>query len=322
MQAFDRIKASAEFIQKLLAQSPMPRNQVAVISGLSNTYIRDLEQGIIANVARDKLIALAVALNLDLSQTDQMLNIFDRAPLSLQDIPIFMHTAEKGTITSALLPVRDRYALDLMMLATERLPGPHVVVSSEPTVCLRAPGHRLYSERLLARTHPIYGELVEAIGRERRQVLENNLAQHPVEQYICKKCLEDYLLLCGDPIEKAWRVQHLQNVLDCLERFADWKFFLTNSCPTFSFVLKTPDPATGESDKLLITRLAPHRFQGTRTGKLTGFTTDNQVVIQNFKDELEGIRGAVHQAYLDRERLRGYLEGLIAGRPSEAAASH
>lgn len=308
---YDRKQASAEFIQKLLAQSPMPRNQVAVISGLSNTYIRDLEQGIIANVAREKLIALAVALNLDLGQTDQMLNIFDRAPLSRQDIPIFLATAEKGTITSALLPVRDRYSLDLMMLAAERLPGPHVVVSSEPTVCLRAPGHRLYSERRLAETHPIYGELVEAIGRERRQVIEKNLAQHPVEQYICKKCLEDYLLLCEDPVEKAWRVQHVQNVMACLERFANWKFLLTNSCPTFSFVLKTPDPATGESDKLLITRLAPHRFQGTRTGKLSGFTTDNQVIIQNFKDELRGLAGAVHRQYLDKNNLLDYLGSLI-----------
>ncbi|MCB2191801.1 MAG: helix-turn-helix transcriptional regulator [Deltaproteobacteria bacterium] len=308
---YDRKQASAEFIQKLLAQSPMPRNQVAVISGLSNTYIRDLEQGIIANVARDKLIALAVALNLDLGQTDQMLNIFDRAPLSLQDIPIFLATAEKGTITSALLPVRDRYSLDLMMLAAERLPGPHVVVSSEPTVCLRAPGHRLYSERRLAETHPIYGELVETIGRERRQVMEKNLAQHPVEQYICKKCLEDYLLLCEDPVEKKWRVKHLRNVMACVERFAKWKFLLINSCPTFSFVLKAPDPSTGESDKLLITRLAPHRFQGTRTGKLTGFTTDNQVIIQNFKDELRGLAGAVHREYLDRNNLLDYLDNLI-----------
>jgi transcriptional regulator with XRE-family HTH domain len=310
---YDRRQASAEFIQKLLAKSPMPRNQVAVISGLSNTYIRDLEQGIIANVAREKLIALAVALNLDLGETDKMLNIFDRAPLALQDIPIFLATAEKGTITSALLPVRDRYSLDLMMLAAERLPGHHVVVSSEPTVCLRAPGHRLHSERLLAKTHLIYGELVEAIGRERLKVMENNLEQHQVEQYICKKCLEDYLRLCEDPVEKAWRVQHVQNVLSCLDRFPKWKFLLTNSCPTFSFVLKTPDPATGESDKLLITRLAPHRFQGTRTGKLTGFTTDNQVIIQNFKEELRGLAGAVHQQYLDRSNLLDYLDILIKG---------
>ncbi len=310
---FDRKQASARFVKELLTKSPMPRNQVAVISGLSNTYIRDLEQGMIANVAREKLIALAVALNLDLRETDQMLNVFDRAPLSRRDIPFFLQTAEKGTITSALLPVRDRYSLDLMMLSAERLPGRHVVVSSEPTVCLRAEGHRLYSERRLAEQHLIYGELVEAIGRERRKALERNLASHEVEQYLCKSCLEDYLRLCEDPVERQWRVKHLQNVRDFLDHYDNWKLFLINSCPTFSFVLKTPSPETGESDKLLITRLSPHRFQSKRSGKLTGFTTDNQVVIQNFKDELQGLRGSIHTQYLDRKNLKEYLCGLISG---------
>lgn len=310
---FDRKQASANFVKELLAKSPMPRNQVAVISGLSNTYIRDLEQGIIANVAREKLIGLAVALNLDLGETDQMLNIFDRAPLSMQDIPIFLQTAEKGTITSALLPVRDRYSLDLMMLSAERLPGRHVVVSSEPTVCLRAEGHRLYSERRLVEQHLIYGELVEAIGRKRLRALKRNLASHEVEQYVCKNCLEDYLYRCEDPIEKQWRVKHLQNVLDFLEHYDNWKLFLINSCPTFSFVLKTPSAETGENDKLLITRLSPHRFQGRRTGKLTGFTTDNQVVIQNFKDELQGLQDTILPQYLDKKNLKKYLTGLISG---------
>ena len=231
----------------------------------------------------------------------------------MQDIPIFLATAEKGNITSALLPVRDRYSLDLMMLSAERLPGRHVVVSSEPTVCLRAEGHRLYSERRLVEQHPIYGELVEAIGRERLRALEGNLAAHPVENYICRHCLEDYLRHCGDPAERQWRIKHLEKVRDILMRYDNFKLFLINSCPTFSFVLKMPLPETGENEKLLITRLPPHRFQSPRTGKLTGFTTDNQVVIQNFQDELRGLAGTVHQELLDRDKLLVYLGSLING---------
>ena len=289
----------------------MPRNQVAAISGLTNTYIRDLEKGIIANVAREKLISLAVAINLDLIETDQMLNVFDRAPLSVGDISIFLQTSEKGHITSALLPVRDRYSLDLMMLSAERIPGQHIVVSSEPTVCLRADGHRKYSERRLCKTHSIYGELVEAIGRERLKALETNLASYPAEQYICPKCLEDYIKLCDDPVEKEWREKHIRNVIDFLMRFPNWNFYLVETCPTFIFVLKIPAPETGENDKILITRLPPHRFQGKRIGKLTGFTTDNQVVIQNFKDEIEGIRGVIIKKYLDRKKLIDFLKNLI-----------
>jgi transcriptional regulator with XRE-family HTH domain len=309
----DRQAASGEYIRKLLTQSPMPRNQVAALSGLTNTYIRDLERGIIANVARDKLISLAVALNLDLIETDQMLRIFDRSPLVLDDIGIFLQTAERGRITSALMPARDRYALDLLMLSAERIPGLHVVVSSEPTVCLRSEGHRTYSEKKLVSMHPIYAELVEAIGRERKKAVEANLAHYPVEQYICPKCLTDYISQCDDPIEKAWRVKHIQTVISFVDRYPNWHFRLVETCPTFIFVLKMPVEGTGESEKILITRLPPHRFQGKRSGKgkLTGFTTDNHVIVQNFKDELEGIRSVIIRSYTDKKRLIRFLKGLI-----------
>ncbi len=306
----NRQEASAEYIQELLAKSPMPRNQVATISGLTNTYIRDLEKGIIANVAREKLISLAVAFKLDLIETDRMLNIFDRASLTVDDIPIFIQTTEKGHITSALLPAGDRYSLDLMMLSTERIPGRHVLVSSEPTVSLRAAGHRQYSERLLSLMHPIYNDLVEAIGEKRREAVEANLASHTVEQYICPKCLEGYIRHCSDPVEKRWRVKHIGNVIDFVEQFPNWHFNLVESCPTFTFMLKIPDPKIGEKDKFLMTSLPPHRFQGKRTGKLTGFATDNQVVIKNFKDEIEGIKKVVIKKYRDRNKLVAFLKAI------------
>ena len=308
-----RIEASAEYIRQLLSKSPMPRNQVAAISGLTNTYICDLEKGIIANVARTKLISLAVALNLNLVETDQMLNVFDRAALTRDDIPIFLETTEKRHISSALLPVRDRYSLDLMMLSAEKIPGEHVLVSSEPTVCLRAEGHRKYSERRMAAAHPIYDELVETIGRERRAALERNLEEHLFTQYICPSCLEDYIRRCQDDIERGWRLKHIENVIEFLERFSNWHFYFINTCPTFNFVLKTPAPKTGENEKLLITRLAPHRFQGKRSGKLTGFTTDNQVVIQNFKEEINGIKNVVIPEYRDRKKTVAFLKKLISG---------
>ena len=303
----NRQKASAEYIQQLLSRSPMPRNQVAALSGLTNTYIRDLEKGVVVNVAREKLISLAVAFNLDLIETDRMLNVFDRASLTVDDIPIFIQTTVKGHITSALLPVRDRYSLDLMMLSTERIPGRHVLVSTEPTVSLRAEGHRKYSERLLSSMHPIYNDLVESIGRKRREAVEANLASHRVEQYICHNCLKDYMRNCSDPIEKQWRIKHIAKIIDFVERFPNWHFYLVESCPTFTFVLKTPDPETGEKDKFLMTSLPPHRFQGKRTGKLTGFATDNQVIINNFKDEIEGIQKAVIKKYIDKKKLIDFL---------------
>jgi len=87
----------------------------------------------------------------------------------------------------------------------------------------------------------------------------------------------------------------------------------SRNLPTFIFVLKVPAEENGESEKLLITRLPPHRFQCKRSGKgkLTGFTTDNQIVVRNFKDELEGIRRVVIKKYGDKRKLIKFLKSII-----------
>jgi predicted XRE-type DNA-binding protein len=81
------------YIQNLFEQCALSRNQIATLSGLSNPYLLDLEKGAIANVGRDKLIALAVAVDLGLPAIDALLTVFDRAPLNIDDIALFLDSA-------------------------------------------------------------------------------------------------------------------------------------------------------------------------------------------------------------------------------------
>ena len=303
--------ARAGFVRALLGESSLPRNQVAAASGLSNTYIRDLEQGNIANVAREKLIALAVALNLTLPAADGMLNRFDRAPLSASDIEIFLRTASKRRFSSALVPVQDDFTLGLVLLSSERIAGTHVIVSSEPTVCLRQLGHVRYTQRRLADTHSLHVPLVEAIAEQRQSTLQQNLRSHPVRQYICRHCLEAYIRHCDDSTEKKWRCRHLAAVVDTLEGYPNWEFILADTCPTFIFTLKTPAGSPDAGERLIITRQAPHRFQGKRSGKLAGFATGNVAMVENFRKELTSIEGAVVETLRNRSRLIDYLQRLI-----------
>ena len=305
--------ARADYVRSLLGAVPLPRNQIAAASGLSNTYIRDLEQGNIANVARGKLISFAVALNLSLTGIDEMLNRFDRAPLSTADIGLFLQTAAQRRFSSALVPIRDDFTLGLVLLSTERIAGKHVIVSSEPTVCLRRSGHVGYAQRRLAENHPIHGSLVQAIAESRRHTFLENLQRHPVHQYICRHCLEDYIRHCDDSVERRWRIRHLRAVVETLHNRPNWEFFLTDTCPTFIFTLKTPADRPGAGHRLIITRQAPHRFQGRRLGKLAGFVTDNAAVVESFRNELASIAGVVIDELRDRPRLVEYLEGLAAG---------
>ncbi len=307
-----RKKTRGQYVQALLKQSPVSRNQIAAISGLSNPYILGLEQGNIANVGRDKLLSLAVALDLNLGQIDQMLAVFDRAGLTKEDIPVFLEASRRCRISAALHPAHDSYTLDLLLLSAERIKGNHIIVSPRPPSCLRAEGHRYYSEKALVDAHPIYGELVVAILRERKGWLLRNLANHSLEHFMCRRCLEDYIQRCEDKDERAWRVEHIRNTITLLNTSENFHLFLTRECPSFVFVLKIPPKASRGREKLVITVLPPHRFQVRTSGLLAGFATDSTAVILNFKEEVKYLKEAVFEEFLDRARMTEYLEGLIA----------
>lgn len=304
-----KTRAMAEHVLDLMKASKRPRNQIATVSGLTNTYIRDLERGHIANVPREKLIAFATALNLDLNEIDAMLAVFDRTGLTAGDIEIFIDTARRGEISGALLPVRDMFAYELIVLSSEMIPGSQIIVSDRPTICLLAHGHRSHSDRRLLTVHPIYGKLIEAIGNERRENFYRLLADHPVELYICKQCLEDYLVTGSDRRERQWRARHVAALAMTLEAYPNLRLFLTRMCTNFNFTLKLPaKPAA--SEKIFFSARAPHDVQRDEQGRLTGFATENPIVIQNFKDELEAVRSAIIEEYRDADRLMAYVKTL------------
>ena len=63
-----------ELVETLISESPFTRNQIALMSGLTNTYLRDMEQGKSINVKRERLLSIGVALGLDLENIDKLLN--------------------------------------------------------------------------------------------------------------------------------------------------------------------------------------------------------------------------------------------------------
>ena len=301
-----------EYVRTLMHNSPMARNQIAAVSGLSNPYIKGLELGHIANVGREKLISLGIALDLSLSQIDDLLNVFDRTPLSRDDIATFIETSKRCHISAALHPVHDSYTFDLMLLSAEQKPGPHVIVSPRPASCLREEGHRRYAEKALVTAHPIYGDLVAAINEERRDRLISNLNEHQVANYVCAHCLRDYIRRCDDATERYWRIAHIKNTIDTIHKFEKFSLFLTEECPSFIFVLRTPADMEHASEKLIITVLPPHRMSVRVSGLLAGFATDSQAVILNFKNELKFLEKSIIERYLDRSKLVGFLRDLIS----------
>ena len=281
------------YIRMLMEKTPATRNQIASISGLSNPYIKELEEDNIINVGREKLLALSIALDLSLTEIDELLTVFERSKLSVGDIPLFLQAAERLRLSAAMHPVNDSYALDLMFLAAEIEQGPHIIVSTRPASCFRHEKHRLYAERPLVEAHPIYGDLVSAINHERRRRFLINLEANPAENYVCVHCLEDYIKRCDDEEERSWRLRHLNSVIEVIETYPNFRFFLTSESPSFLFVLKSGSDAENDNGRLIITAFAQHRFTTKTSGSLTGFATENKAVITNFRSELDFVRGSV-----------------------------
>ena len=308
----DRQEAKANYISELLTSLPNPRNQIASISGLTNTYIRDLEQGNIVNVPREKLIALAMAINLDLNETNQLLRVFDRASLSTDDVDFFANALDKMKLTSAVYPICDYYSYELACASIEQHPGNQIIVNDRPTNSLKEPGHRSYSEAAVGDQHEIILKFTEKIGIKRRQILEKVASKHVVEHIIFRENLENYLLQCEDKTERRWRKHHLANLVYMIKTYPNFKLYLVETASSLLFTIKYAIKSKTKSPMLTYCAIGSHRHAIWQSRRLTGFATASTVLIQNFEREAKDIQRYVDQRYSSPSKIIQYLESLIS----------
>ncbi|MDJ0780334.1 MAG: hypothetical protein QNJ22_00100 [Desulfosarcinaceae bacterium] len=306
-----RQTASAAYVRQLVETGPLPRNQIATLSGLTNTYIRDLERGAIANVERGKIIALGLAFNRTLLQIDEMLKLFDRAPLTSEDIPRFLAIAGRCKSSSVLLPVRNTFSFDLHTIAALMTPGQHSVATYKPMAALQPAGYWLHQHRQRLDEHPLYSDLVAALSREMRAQLDQHLGTWPVTQFVSQAALAAYVSADQDPVERRWHLAHLRRMIGYLERYETLNFYLTEESSRFLFTLKTTPSDHKGGDRLVIYYLPPSGPKRPNVGLLAGFTTGNPVVIATFKEELEVLKTLVIDTYRDKADLIRYLEALM-----------
>jgi transcriptional regulator with XRE-family HTH domain len=304
---------AAEFIKQALKTRRLPRNQVAAISGLSNPYIKHLENGNIVNVERKKLIALAMALNLELHEIDQMLTLFDRSRLTENDIPLFIDPDRKLKITTAIMPLPVKFYFELVILNGERIPGRLIIVNDTPTGNVLPEGFRTLHGEKLATCHPVYIPLFEAIGRARKQNFIKQLKEFRVDHFICVQCLKDYIFRCPDEIYRSWRIKHLSCLIDTMETYEKFHVYLTNHCAKFNFTIKVTDAQLKEKDKLFFLGRSPHSQTVDENSHLTGFATENPAMVQNFMLDLKTNNENMITDLYSREKTIDYLRKLLEG---------
>jgi len=289
----------------------IPRNQIANISGLTNTYIRDLEQGNIANVSRDKLLKFSTAVGLDLETIDDLLTVFDRSKLTTDDIPLFIENAKKQKPSSSLHTARDFFGYELLLLATESLSGPKVINTNHPSVILQPEELRMAFLEKNPRHHPIHNELRRAIGRERKENLIRQLEKYDMHHYISKQALEHYILSCCDPRERRLKAEHLLNIRDFIAAYPRFKCHLTDRETGFNCLLKYSE-TQGGTERVFFYTHDISLLQRQLTGQIIGFYTGNKVIIEQFKKDVDIVRNGILYEYQHPEALARYITDLVA----------
>ena len=305
-----RQEKSALFIRDAIGRSLIPRNQIASISGLTNTYIRDLEQGNIANVSRDKLLKFSTAVGLDLEKTDEMLALFDRAQLNADDIPIFIKNAKQRRIGSIVHTARDFFGYELLLLAAESLPGPKILFTNHPTAILQPEGLRTYLAQKKPTHHPIHDALNEAVGKERRANLLRQMQHYTMHHFISKTSLERYVLDCPDPEERSWKAQHLKEILNFIKANENFRYYLTEVENGFNFLLKCSD-TTRKAQRVFFYSHDLFLMQGRLEGQIIGFYTGNPVIVEQFKKDADIAATHVLKGYQSITRLEALFLDVI-----------
>lgn len=298
---------SATFIRNAIVKCMIPRNQIANISGLTNTYIRDLEQGNIANVSRDKLLKFSTAVGLGLKAIDDLFTVFDRAKLNTDDIPLFIENAKKQKPSSSVHTARNFFGYELLLLATESISGPKIVNTNHPSVILQPEELRFVLLERTLQDHPIHCELRRAVRLERKQNLICQLDNYDMHHYISKQALEDYVLSNKDSRERRLKVEHIRNILDFIETYPRFKLYLTDIETGFNSLLK---PGV-EAERVFFYTHALSLLQGQLSGQIIGFYTGNKVIIEQFKKDVGIVKSRVMDEFRDQSVLTKYLTRLM-----------
>ncbi len=306
-----RQQKNSIFVKELLNQKGTPRNQIAALSGLTNTYIKDLEQGKTINIGREKIIHFSIALSLDLYEIDQLLNIFDRTPLSEDDIPIFLSITEHMRLSSAIHFNRSYITLSLLEISLRRIPSKSTAILNTLPASFEEEAHynTLYGNADWP--HPLHNTLYQEVVKEKNLSLTRVLEEgQVVEHYSCKHCVENIIRKLTDPKARELRVIQFQKLIHHIKKYENFSFYLADSCPTVSFIHKQPNDKFKENGKLLIIGKSSYEMNHPH-GLLVGLATESQIVIKNFEEELKFTRERIVDAYTDKDKMVTYLEELI-----------
>lgn len=294
-------------------------NELAKISGISNTYFNFIKSGKIKNPGREKIMAVAIGLNYSLEEIDKLLRHNDYKEVAEKDFDIFIAFAKSRDITG-FQPLYENINYPMYLLALDNLPGNKLVINKKPSSTLESPEYLSYRDELRSRetTNPIYGKLKTAILLERKKLLNKLLDKYQLQYLVCDECLNSYIKRSkNSDKEKQFIKEHIGELIKYLDH-SNYHFNIIKQCPRLRCIMKILSDKRGEKNKLIYTGYGEHRhtvenIHGKKShDRLFGMATDSNKFLDHFRIEYEDLeKNFIRHEYSNSKKMQDYLKKLI-----------
>jgi transcriptional regulator with XRE-family HTH domain len=303
----------------ILSSHGITLNELAKISGISNTYFNFIKSGKIKNPGREKIMAVAIGLNYSLEEIDKLLRHNDYKEVAEKDFDIFIAFAKSRDITG-FQPLYENINYPMYLLALDNLPGNKLVINKKPSSTLESPEYLSYRDELRSRetTSPIYGKLKTAILLERKKLLNKLLDKYQLQYLVCDKCLISYINRSkNSDKEKQFIKEHIGELIKYLDH-SNYHFNIIKQCPRLRCIMKILSDKRGGKNKLIYTGYGEHRhavenIHGKKSrDRLFGMATDSNKFLDHFRIEYEDLeKNFIRHEYSNSKKMQDYLKKLI-----------
>ena len=296
-------------------------NELAKITGISNTYFNYIRSGKIKKPGRDKLITIGGGLNYSLAEIDGLLQDNNYMRVMEKDVDIIITAAKRRQITG-FQPLYENINYPVLLLSLDNLPGKKIVVNKKPSSTLESPEYLLFRDTLRSREkeNPMYHQLKRAILLERKKLLDRTLAKYEVHHLVCFDCFNTYVKRSQNSHkEKQFIIEHLQGLLKYLEH-PRYRFNLIDQCPRLRFVMKVLPNRIHDKNKMIFTGYGEHRHVFDRHNmidfrdRLFGIATDSPKFFDRFMAEFEELkRNFIRPDSASPQKVKDYINKIIKG---------
>lgn len=311
----------SNLIKELIDNTRMTRNQVAQISGLSNSHLRALEDEDIKNTKRDTVLYLAVALNLELPDINMLLRHYGFSDANEKDSLAFIKVAERRKVTG-FQPLYSGIGFDLLLISVERLDGNLVVVNDRPSSSFRPGEYVAVEAERSGIEDDVYIHLKKEFYKKRRGILDKNLANYTVHYISCEKCIRQYMNLYNNARSLKERLlikEHFELLIYYMDHH-NYRFDLVkpDHCALLRFELKFLPSSNKENDKVLFIGQSKHRYsrdldygESNRSQCLNGFVTDSKKTFDLFRLEYFRLKRNIDTKYSDKNAMTGHIREMF-----------